>query len=353
MFLCAPVLASAQEESKKYKKHILIEREAEYGVAVSDSTYEKLDRIIEETRKRLSERKLIKKKHNEEEAKLVLAIIASVLIDQGYKVHATDAPLLSEALNNDLYDCDVGSHIYLTVIERLGLKLPVSMVILPKHAFLKWQDGKRYFDWEVNFEHPREMLFAEKYLEIAGKFSQYHPDYHKAQIADTKDLDSLHFYAIGRYWHAKNDFDKAKKAYKESLDANPENYLAMSNMATLLDIQGRTDEAINIYSLALEIEPDYALAYYDRGIAYYSKFEKSKKLDNLNSAINDFSKAIELQPEYVPAYFKRGATYHDKYLLTKDAKLFDAARADYERAVAIDPAHNRAKKALESLVMTD
>ena len=57
--------------------------------------------------------------------------------------------------------------------------------------------------------------------------------------------------------------------------------------------------AINDYTKALMISPNYALAYYNRG------FSKDK-LKDYNGAISDYNKAIELDPNYTSAYYNRG-----------------------------------------------
>jgi tetratricopeptide (TPR) repeat protein len=47
------------------------------------------------------------------------------------------------------------------------------------------------------------------------------------------------------------------------------------------------DRAISDYDKAIQLKPDYADTYYDRGIAYFNKGETQK-------AIADFRKVLEL-----------------------------------------------------------
>ena len=60
--------------------------------------------------------------------------------------------------------------------------------------------------------------------------------------------------------------------------------------------------AIVDFTKAIELNPDYAIAYNNRGVAYYLKKE-------YESAIVDFTKAIELNPDYAIAYNNRGMAY--------------------------------------------
>lgn len=69
--------------------------------------------------------------------------------------------------------------------------------------------------------------------------------------------------------------------------------------------QQQFDAAITEYSKAIELDPEYAVAYNNRGRAYYEQGE-------LDSAISDFDKAIELDPELVESLVSRGLTYWNK-----------------------------------------
>ena len=64
----------------------------------------------------------------------------------------------------------------------------------------------------------------------------------------------------------------------------------------------RYDEAIAHYDAAIQLQPDYAEAYNDRGHAYHWK-GNSKDL-----AIADFTRAIALRLIYPNAYNNRGVT---------------------------------------------
>ncbi|MYG08791.1 tetratricopeptide repeat protein [Candidatus Poribacteria bacterium] len=82
-------------------------------------------------------------------------------------------------------------------------------------------------------------------------------------------------------------------------------------------------EAIGDFSKVIELEPDYADAYYDRGVAHGKKRE-------FDLAILDYTKAIELNPDYVNAYCNRGSAYLPK-------GEFDLAIADYTKAIELNP----------------
>ncbi len=60
--------------------------------------------------------------------------------------------------------------------------------------------------------------------------------------------------------------------------------------------------AIDDYTQALNISPDYADAYYNRGIAYYD-------LGNYQSAIDDYTRSIEIKPNCADTYVGRGTAF--------------------------------------------
>jgi tetratricopeptide (TPR) repeat protein len=57
--------------------------------------------------------------------------------------------------------------------------------------------------------------------------------------------------------------------------------------------------AIADYTKAIEINPNYASTYYNRGIL-------KKDLKDYSGAIADYTKAIEINPNYAIAYYNRG-----------------------------------------------
>jgi len=83
------------------------------------------------------------------------------------------------------------------------------------------------------------------------------------------------------------------------------------------------DRAIADYTQAIQLKPDYAEAYNDRGFAFY--------LIGKGNAIADYTRAIELRPAYPRAYNNRGVAYM--------AGGFGRAKAvaDFDRAIELQP----------------
>ena len=82
--------------------------------------------------------------------------------------------------------------------------------------------------------------------------------------------------------------------------------------------------AIAEYTLAIQLKPDYAEAYNNRGFAWYRKGQAEP-------AIADFTRAIALRPDYPKAYNSRGVVYMSHGY--PSAKAVD----DFDRAIALKP----------------
>ena len=76
---------------------------------------------------------------------------------------------------------------------------------------------------------------------------------------------------------------------------------ALLNQGIALLEEGQFDLSINYFNKAIEINPRYADAYNNRGLAY------GMGKGQYDKAISDFNKAIELNPKYAGFYNKRGA----------------------------------------------
>jgi tetratricopeptide (TPR) repeat protein len=88
------------------------------------------------------------------------------------------------------------------------------------------------------------------------------------------------------------------------------------------------DQAIADFTTAIELDPNLAQAYRERGVAY------SDKGDN-NHALADLNQAIRLAPNYAMAYNNRGNIH-------RRMGNYDLALADYDQAIRIDPNFARA-----------
>jgi len=97
---------------------------------------------------------------------------------------------------------------------------------------------------------------------------------------------------------------------------------------TIQYMSGRGAEAIAHYDRAIELRPQCARVYNNRGGARLI-------LSNHAEAISDFNKAIDLAPMYVSAYHNRANAY-------LDSEQYSKAISDYTHAIELNPQFTKA-----------
>jgi len=117
--------------------------------------------------------------------------------------------------------------------------------------------------------------------------------------------------------------DLSIDAYNKALAIEPNYADAHYNIGMALQRQGKLKEAIKAYNKALAIKPDNAEAYNNMGIALH---EQGK----LEEVIEAYNKALAIKPDYAEAYYNMGGT------LEEQGKLEEAIEA-YNKALAIKP----------------
>ena len=118
-------------------------------------------------------------------------------------------------------------------------------------------------------------------------------------------------------------YQDAIEAYSEAIELNPNYVKAYNNRGVAYRNLGEYQQAMRDYGRAIEIDPNYVEAYNNRGIAY-------AKLGDYRQAIRDYDRAIELNPENALVYCNRGIAYD---------KLGDYRQSirDYDKTIELDP----------------
>ena len=119
------------------------------------------------------------------------------------------------------------------------------------------------------------------------------------------------------------EYENAILSYEKAINLKPDYAIAYYNRGCVNTKLGESERAIADYSKAIELKPDLAEAYNNRGYTY-------KKIGESEKAIADYSKAIELKPDLAEVYNNRGNAY-DR--LGESEK----AIADYSKAIELKP----------------
>jgi len=147
----------------------------------------------------------------------------------------------------------------------------------------------------------------------------------------TSSIDDLLLHAL--YAHNKNQFEEAIALYSQILELKPEKssvcsliykHRGMANFA-----QSKYHDAITDFTHALDLDKSYKTAYY-RGVVY-------SVLKQHPEAIDDFTMSLELNPFQAFCLFRRGQAYFH-------VGDYPQALSDCEASLAMEPENETVQK---------
>jgi len=149
----------------------------------------------------------------------------------------------------------------------------------------------------------------------------------KAYNKETDALSATDWFQKGYKAQIDKEYDKAISFYLRYIELDPDYAIAYYNLGNAYYDQGNHTKAIESYKKAIELNPDDAQAYYNLGYAYREQGNNAK-------AIESYKKAIELDPDYAKPYYNLGNAYYNQGNLTKAIEL-------WEKAIELDPDYTK------------
>jgi|GEM_PF-2018428 len=167
-------------------------------------------------------------------------------------------------------------------------------------------------------------------------------DYLNDMIRKVPPDASLHFWSayykaeLSRYEEALLDYDKA-------IELDPDVATAYNNRGSVKNKLQRYEDALLDYDKAIDLDPTLASAYNNRGLAKIN-------LNRYEEALLDLDKAIDLDPTNTAAYNNRG-------LAKINLNRYEEALLDLDKAIDLDPnskpLYSHRSKALRKLNRLD
>lgn len=150
---------------------------------------------------------------------------------------------------------------------------------------------------------------------------------------DPEDFES--HYNLGAVLQSQGRVDEAVKQYEMALKIRPKDATANNAMGGALLAEGKQNQAVVFLRMATQASPAYFDAHYNLGNALASA-------GDFTGAEEEFGAAVRLRPEDANAHANFGSA------LAELGKLADA-KAEYERALKIDPNLALARENLQQL----
>ncbi len=138
-----------------------------------------------------------------------------------------------------------------------------------------------------------------------------------------RDLNAVEWFERGYAAGISGNANDAVDAYSKAIEVNPQYVEAYNNRGNIYASLGNHNQAIKDFNKTIELDPQYAYAYSNRGAAY-------KILGDFKQAIDDHNKAIELNPQNATSYYNRGLTY-------VSLGNYDQAINDFDKAIELNP----------------
>ena len=206
-----------------------------------------------------------------------------------------------------------------TRISQKRVTFQNSVFVYPPSGYIN-RDLCRFEKIPANLKQP--------ILDYLRKIHSIHPDtiYNDliGFIANEKNYEKakvLLYEGIALYNKSKSEEEIEK--YDNAIELNPIFAEAYNNRGFAKDELGQYLEAIADYNKAIELKPNDAIAYNNHGIT-------KNKLGQHQEAIDDLNKAIKLNPDFAEAYNNRG-------FAKDELGQYPEAIADYDKAIELDP----------------
>ena len=116
------------------------------------------------------------------------------------------------------------------------------------------------------------------------------------------------------------------------------------NVWNSAELEWYYSNAINLLTESIELVPNYAKSYNNRGFVYLQRYTRDKTIEDFENGINDFNTVIELNSDRDTVYYG----YYNKGTLYLENGELGRAIDNFRKAIALNPDLDRAKNNLRS-----
>jgi tetratricopeptide (TPR) repeat protein len=225
----------------------------------------------------------------------------------------------------------INSSIFKQTVGNKLVELSNSVVTFGNKAIHRWDEDFTTYEAQISIEsfYKIAVWFANEYSAQNPLYSDCHKSFYIYKLqGDTYLDDEL--------------YEEAIEIYTKAIYVNPKSCLTYNSRGYAKAQTGKYREAIDDYNEAINIYSKFTLALKNRGDA-------KRHICDYEGAISDYNEIIRLQPEQ-HSYYKARAE------LKIRVKDYSGAINDYEKSIKLDPEYirlNEEIKKLESKIITE
>lgn len=157
-------------------------------------------------------------------------------------------------------------------------------------------------DWLKN--DPTNVLARNLYADLLISMGKERRAIEELRLASVLDKTNETRLKLANLLHSQNNYYDALAEYQIILKEEPKNLNALMGAANNFRSLKFKDEAINLYSQAVEVNPRDLLANYNLGLA----LQESNELDK---ALEQYNRVADINPEFSENYYSMGLCYWD------------------------------------------
>ena len=139
------------------------------------------------------------------------------------------------------------------------------------------------------------------YAEIKENYEAAEATFNAGMVLDPNNVDIQ--LSLGDLFMAQNDLDKAIKTYCDAISVDPLNYLTYAKTGLALWEKDYLEESIVAFHKSIELNAEFEIAQNNLGVVYLDGIGDPK------ASIEYFKNAININPNYTLAYFNLARAY--------------------------------------------
>jgi tetratricopeptide (TPR) repeat protein len=190
-------------------------------------------------------------------------------------------------------------------------------------------DGFRFWvkiKAKVNPDNIKEMASKVKDRSVVDDYKKIQEAYDKSQ----KEIEELKKQLA--LTKDKKEREKEKGELEAKISGDERSFQANEwfEKGSRYALNNELDKAIEAFTSAIALNPDYIEAYNNRGIAYYNMGLYASDKKQLTRAVEDFDKVVKSHPNTYQAYLAQGA-------ISVYKEQLDKALDEFNKAISLNP----------------